>query len=108
VLEVKARITGQLSRDLLEPHRRFVLELAVQAVGHKKADRVLFLFNDLLLVTKPKKKSTSCEFVSDYFLNKLTVMDLPDAAGTEGRYARSQFRPLTVVTSPQKKPTRYR
>jgi hypothetical protein len=83
VLEVKARISGQLSRDLLEPHRRFVLELAVQAVGHKKADRVLFLFNDLLLVTKPKKKSTTCDFVSDYFLNKLTVMDLPDAPGTK-------------------------
>jgi hypothetical protein len=54
VLEIESKIEGEMKRELVEAHRKFVSQVDVKAVKDKKkkVDRTLLIFNDLLLVTK--------------------------------------------------------
>ncbi|KAJ5075355.1 faciogenital dysplasia protein [Anaeramoeba ignava] len=82
VQEISQKITGlpkKMDLNLVEPHRRFILEGPVIERDPQKQKRktplYLFLFNDLLLVTKPKSQT----------LSKMT------------RYQFLQFHPLSHI-----------
>lgn len=56
VVQIQNHLTGEFT-NLAQPHRRFVHEDDVQLVtGKTVKDRRLFLFNDILLCTRPKKR----------------------------------------------------
>lgn len=77
-------IQNQLSDDtqLALPHRRYVYEGECDIVhGRNSKERYCFLFNDLILCCKNKKKGKALEIDFKEPLETITVEDLPDDDG---------------------------
>lgn len=73
VLRIQSLLSGV---DIAEPHRRYVYEGDVYlVVGHNKPNknRSLILFNDILLLVKPRKKKFDIAFL--YELRNIEVVD---------------------------------
>eukprot|EP01128_Nolandella_sp_AFSM9_P006069 TRINITY_DN3054_c0_g1_i1.p1 TRINITY_DN3054_c0_g1~~TRINITY_DN3054_c0_g1_i1.p1 ORF type:complete len:673 (-),score=182.73 TRINITY_DN3054_c0_g1_i1:85-1896(-) len=70
VLRIQTALNG--TWDIAEPHRRFVYEDELfVVVGKSLKERTMYLFSDILLVTKPKKKKFDVDALVK--LEKLTV-----------------------------------
>ena len=75
VLKIQASLVG--SWELAQPHRSFVFEeKLLLVVGKALKERVLYLFNDLLLLVKEKKKN-KYEVERSVALDKVTVGTQP-------------------------------
>lgn len=77
VLRIQAMLVGS---DIAEPHRRYVYEGEVLLItGNNKPpkSRLLILFNDVLLLAKPKKKKYEIEFM--YPLGEIEIIDLEES-----------------------------
>lgn len=91
VLRIQSML--QNADDIALPHRRYVYEGAVVLEAGPKTfkERVMFLFNDLVLIAKPKRKKYEVEW--SWKLTELEVVDtdeydrtkfqLKDTAGNE-------------------------
>lgn len=68
-------ICFQAGADIAEPHRRYVYEGdAMLVVGKQTKERKLFLFNDIILGAKLKKKKYEVDF--KFYLKSLRVVDI--------------------------------
>ncbi|KAF2074349.1 hypothetical protein CYY_004325 [Polysphondylium violaceum] len=81
VTEIQNNFIGKFD-NLAEPHRRFVFEgnLSVINPNGKESQRVIFLFNDVLIGTKPitsglVKKKVSLKVKESIRMNLITVRD---------------------------------
>lgn len=89
VVQIQNQLTGEFT-NLAQPHRRFVHEDDIQLVSARAAkDRHLFLFNDVILCTRPKKR----ELYRFDFLEPLGTlrieydMEVPRDADFDSRFA---------------------
>jgi len=95
VTEIQEMIEGDCE-TLAKPHRRFVKESQLQEVTKgtvKKQAAVVFLFNDLLIITRPqgssflsRNKTQKLLFVSSFKLSGSQVVALDDTPGIENPF----------------------
>lgn len=83
VLRIQSML--QNAADIAEPHRRYVYEgtVVIEAGPKTFKERFMFLFNDLVIIAKPKKKKYEVEWSS-----KLNVVELIDT----NEYDRTRFQ----------------
>lgn len=63
--------------DIAEPHRRYVYDNDIYlVVGKQHKERHMFLFSDILLLTKPRKKKYDVELT--LHLSKIKIVDIDD------------------------------
>lgn len=77
VLRIQSLVIGS---DIAEPHRRYVYEGEVSllfANNKPPKERLLILFNDVLLLAKPKKKKYEIDFM--HLLAEITIVDLEES-----------------------------
>jgi RhoGEF domain len=81
VIQVQENLLDEM--ELAVPHRRFIFEGEAQFIsrGGECRERILYLFNDLLMVCKPRRnsKKLKVDFVEP--LNTLRIEDVPDSRG---------------------------
>ena len=87
ILDVQESILSDEDLNLVEPSRRFCREGAVNLIlKGKPHERKIYLFNDLILFTRPKKSIIGT--VKDYFVAKFLLKDIRfiDIADTDGLF----------------------
>ncbi|GAM23528.1 hypothetical protein SAMD00019534_067030 [Acytostelium subglobosum LB1] len=87
---IQEKLDGESASTVVKAHRRFVKEgdfFEVESPKFKKHPKVLYLFNDLLAVTKPtkssgsffgKQKTVRLQFERSFVLTKLRLSELDD------------------------------
>jgi len=112
VLTIQRKLTDRSVLQLYQPHRKYVREdnLAVYVPNDKKNQgkvRRCFLFNDLVLVAKVKKRDT-LHSKQILYTNAITVLDMEDEP-RENKYifalthGGDNFSFRFVCTSPEQK-----
>jgi hypothetical protein len=82
VIHIQNRLAG--TTQLALPHRRYVYEgkvLFIQPDGESSKERYCFLFNDLFVCCKEKKKGSVLEVDFKEPLGTLKVEDMDDSSG---------------------------
>jgi hypothetical protein len=74
LIGVQRRLTGADALEIVKPDRLLIHEGSVTSNGSK---RYLFLFNDLLLITRPTSKNNQCRFKDSIPINLLELLDDP-------------------------------
>lgn len=100
ILDVQNQIDSTEELNLVSPSRRFVREghFTVYEKG-KPRGRTIYLFNDLLVITKPKRNASA----KDHFKYQLSLNEakIIDVAGTEEIEHACEIRPKAVLDAKQ-------
>lgn len=83
ILDVQDQIESTEELSLVEPSRRFVREGSINVVENGRArERNTFVFNDLIVLTKPKKSmmgnAAKDHFKAQFHLNAIKIVDMAD------------------------------
>jgi len=92
ILDVSQQIESKESLNLVSPSRRFVREGTFHVMEKgKPRERTVYLFNDLLVITKPAKHTSG----KDHFKYQLSLNDakIIDVADTDGIQNACEIRP---------------
>jgi len=79
VLEIKSKIDGNFEKELALPHRKFVIQIDGYTPDKKKLPRVLFMFNDIMLITEPKNGESYKLLGSPILIEKVRGVDVPNS-----------------------------
>ena len=83
ILDVQDQIESNVELSLVEPSRRFVREGSLNVVENGRVrERNTFVFNDLIVLTKPKKSmmgyAAKDHFKAKFYLNDIKIVDVAD------------------------------
>jgi len=82
MMEIQDNLTDSKGWHVIQPARKFIKdgELLMATKGGKLKEKYLFLFNDVLLITKPQfAKKTTYQFVESIPMDCSLIQSLPDS-----------------------------